>query len=119
MLRLSSNVGMRFTDLSPVSTCQSDLGERGTWLSALRVLYINTYRVEGGFRSSKLDVKVRRPAEKTMLVCGRSYCAEQTLLPGSFILLGEGQFCDLTIAGVDLDCNNIANWLCFSAALVG
>lgn len=64
------------------------------------------YRVEGGFRSSKSDVKVGRAAGKTMLMCGRSYCAQQTLLLGSFILLGEGQLCDLMVAGVDLDCNN-------------
>lgn len=34
--------------------------------------------------SSKSDVKVWRAAGKTMLMCGRSYCAEQTLLLGSF-----------------------------------
>lgn len=55
--------------------------------------------------SSRSDVKVGRAAGKTMLMCGRSYCVEQTLLLGSFNLLGEGHLCDLT---VDLDCNNIA-----------
>lgn len=63
-------------------------------------------------------MKVGKAAGKTMLMCGRSSCAEQTLLLGSFVLLGEGRLCDLMVAAVDLAVVT-ANWLCFSATLVG